>query len=278
MYPVVLRPPQEFYASSESWSLPAPSPYSPEKPEFSPAYESLFGSESWLGSAAQSLKDFVWGVDRSSPSSLDHPDEMEVDSSNIIDVTPKRVSRRDLHRTQIGGIFSLSSLDGNNGFRVDGVASDDQLGGSVSTAGDVNGDGVQDIIIGAERANPDRAGVAYVIFGQSGGGFNTILSASSLDGSNGFRVDGVASQDRTGHSVSAAGDVNGDGVQDIIIGAYFVDLNGMDNVGSAYVVFGQSGGGFNAILSASSLDGSNGFRVDGVASDDIFRSFSQCSW
>ena len=53
-------------------------------------------------------------------------------------------------------IISLSSLDGSNGFRLDGEASDDFAGESVSTAGDVNGDGFDDVIIGAEGADSNE--------------------------------------------------------------------------------------------------------------------------
>ena len=65
----------------------------------------------------------------------------------------------------------------------------------------------------------------------------------------------------TGSSVSNAGDVNGDGFDDVIVGAYFADPNGFYS-GSSYVVFGKATG-FAATLDLSSLDGSNGFRLNG---------------
>ena len=68
--------------------------------------------------------------------------------------------------------FSLADLDGANGFRLDGVGLGDQSGGSVSFAGDVNGDGIDDLIIGARRANVDgttNAGASYVVFGSTAG-------------------------------------------------------------------------------------------------------------
>ncbi len=79
-----------------------------------------------------------------------------------------------------------------------------------------------------------------------------VLPLSSLDGSNGFRLDGVAAYDYSGRSVSAAGDINGDGIDDLIIGAYRANPNG-----SSYVVFGRSDG-FAAAINLSKLDGSNG--------------------
>ena len=61
----------------------------------------------------------------------------------------------------------LSTLDGNNGFRLDGI--DDRSGWSVSNAGDVNGDGFDDLIVGGSHANPNgtQSGISYVIFGRS---------------------------------------------------------------------------------------------------------------
>ncbi|MFO1349397.1 MAG: integrin alpha [Gammaproteobacteria bacterium] len=51
----------------------------------------------------------------------------------------------------------LSALNGTNGFKLSGVAADDLSGGAVSGLGDVNGDGVADLLIGAFRANPTAA-------------------------------------------------------------------------------------------------------------------------
>ena len=160
--------------------------------------------------------------------------------------------------------MALSSLDGSNGFRLDGVEEDDFSGASVSNAGDVNGDGFDDVIIGA----PARYGSAasYVVFGKANG-FDAAIDLSGLDGNNGFRLDGEAAGDRSGFSVSNAGDVNSDGFDDLIIGAYGADPNGFGS-GSSYVVFGKASG-FDAAMALSSLDGSNGFRLDGVAAFDF---------
>jgi len=162
-------------------------------------------------------------------------------------------------------VLQLSSLDGSNGFRLDGVAAGDQSGWSVSGAGDINGDGIDDLIIGANRAdnNGSDSGSSYVVFGNQDG-FSSTLNLSSLDGSNGFRLDGVTAFDFSGHSVSGAGDINGDGIDDLIIGANRADNNGFGS-GSSYVVFGRQDG-FSSTLNLSSLDGSNGFRLDGAAS------------
>ena len=162
---------------------------------------------------------------------------------------------------------SLSTLDGSNGFRLDGVGNNDQSGESVSGAGDVNGDGIDDLIIGANNADPVSAneGSSYVLFGRTQG-FPATISLSNLNGGNGFRLDGVNSGDQSGESVSGAGDINGDGIDDLIIGAPFADPV-IGNEGSSYVVFGQTAP-FASSVSLSTLNGSNGFRLDGVGPSD----------
>ncbi|MEM1103368.1 MAG: Ig-like domain-containing protein [Pseudomonadota bacterium] len=161
--------------------------------------------------------------------------------------------------------IDLSSLDGTNGFRIDGVGSLDLAGFSVSAAGDVNGDGVDDVIIGAPGASGDGfigGGESYVVFGNTNG-FGSSLNLSSLDGTNGFRIDGESFLDASGGSVSGAGDVNGDGIDDLIIGARFANGNGRIDSGESYVVFGTDQG-FSSSLNLTSLDGTNGFRIDGI--------------
>ncbi len=161
--------------------------------------------------------------------------------------------------------LDLSSLDGSNGFKLSGVVADDQSGISIASAGDVNGDGFADVLVGAYRADPtgSDSGASYVVFGQASG-FAANLDLSSLDGSNGFRLSGAAASDLSGASVASAGDVNGDGFADVIVGAFVPD--GLS--GASYVVFGQASG-FAANLDLSSLDGSNGFKLSGVAQFDF---------
>ena len=65
------------------------------------------------------------------------------------------------------------------------------------------------------------------------------MELAALDGTNGFALNGIAAGDVSGTSVSAAGDINGDGVDDLLVGARSAAPNGKLNAGQSYVVFGQ---------------------------------------
>jgi hypothetical protein len=163
--------------------------------------------------------------------------------------------------------IDLVDLDGTNGFKLNGVAANDESGVSVASAGDINGDGFDDVLIAAPRADPNgsSSGATYVVFGAAGG-FAADLDLSDLDGTNGFKLSGAAAMDYSGSIVASAGDVNGDGFDDLLIGADSADPNGSYS-GTAYVVLGKAGG-FAADLELSSLDGTNGFALNGVAASD----------
>src|SRR5258708_4930615 len=124
------------------------------------------------------------------------------------------------YMAQFPAVILLSSLNGSNGFRIDGVAANDYAGCSVAYAGDVNGDGFADLIVGAFGADTNGAGSgsSYVIFGKASG-FGATFQLSSLNGSNGFQIVGAGAGNYSGTSVSSAGDVNGDGFADLIVGA-----------------------------------------------------------
>ncbi|OAB61483.1 hypothetical protein AY599_15640 [Leptolyngbya valderiana BDU 20041] len=171
--------------------------------------------------------------------------------------------------------IDLDALSGANGFRLDGSLPRDAMGSSVAPAGDVNGDGIDDMIVGAPRIGdygPDEPGRCYVVFGRSGA-FPPVLRTGELDGANGFRFEGVASEGErhvgTGTSVGGVGDINGDGVDDVAVGAPGAWVGSQSYAGKAHVLFGRSDG-FPAVVSAADLDGSDGFTIPGLAQEDFF--------
>jgi hypothetical protein len=167
--------------------------------------------------------------------------------------------------TGVQGTIELSGLDGTIGFMVNGIAAGDQSGTSVSGDGDVNGDGVDDILIGGRNADPhgSGSGQSYVLYGDQG--LPGTIELSALNGTNGFRMNGISTGDQSGFSVSLAGDMNGDGLADILIGALYADPHGNAS-GQSYVVYG--GTGLPSTIELSALDGTSGFTINGVATDD----------
>jgi hypothetical protein len=166
-----------------------------------------------------------------------------------------------------GTAVNLSAL-GTGGFVINGAAAGDASGGSVSSAGDVNNDGLDDLIVGARTADPNgsNSGASYVVFGKND---NTPVNLSAL-GTGGFVINGATAGDQSGVSVSSAGDMNGDGLDDLIVGAYRADPNGVIDAGASYVVFGKNDNtpvNLSAIASGTS---NLGFVINGLVAGDIF--------
>jgi hypothetical protein len=141
-------------------------------------------------------------------------------------------------------------------FKLSGATPGDSAGVSVSGAGDINGDDFDDVIVGADGAdaNGDNSGASYVVYGKATA-FPSDLNLSTLNGINGFKLEGVARIDNSGFSVSSAGDVDGDGFDDVIIGAPGADPNGSSS-GASYVVFGR--GAELSISDAATDEGNSG--------------------
>ena len=153
------------------------------------------------------------------------------------DATPFAGGAYVVFGSERSGEIDVTNL-GEDGFAIVGVDEGDHTGAGVAGAGDVNGDGLTDLIIGARYADPDNkdaAGVSFVVFGKTDA---TEVELNNLGG-DGFAIAGALPGDYSGYAVSAAGDVNGDGLADIIVGARGADVYDMDHAGVAYVVFGK---------------------------------------
>ncbi|CAB5498602.1 integrin alpha [Bathymodiolus thermophilus thioautotrophic gill symbiont] len=118
---------------------------------------------------------------------------------------------------------------GSGGFTIIGRAGNSLNGYAVSSAGDVNGDGLDDLIIGAPKEwhtwGIQRSGAAYVVFGKTD--TSSVLLKDVYNGTGGFAIKGYIYESYAGASVSAAGDINNDGLDDVIVG---INNDGLDDV------------------------------------------------
>jgi hypothetical protein len=133
----------------------------------------------------------------------------------------------------------FSGVNGSILYTFNGDSGNDRFGVSVSSAGDVNNDGYDDLIVGAPE---DESNGSARVF-------------SGVDGSILYAFNGDSASDSFGRSVSGAGDVNNDGYADLIVGAIYDDNNGYDT-GSARVFSG--------------VDGSILYTFNGDSADDYF--------
>lgn len=164
----------------------------------------------------------------------------------------------------IGAEFDLATLDGTNGFRIDGsldesiTTKSEFFGDSIESVGDINGDGFDDLVIGAPEAASD--GAVYVVLGA--GTFSPVFDVDNLDGSNGFRIAGNTishAQPKLGDLVGSAGDINGDGLGDILL------QTASSDGGDGWVIFGSNAIGLpgaSANFDLDDINGENGFMID----------------
>ena len=129
-----------------------------------------------------------------------------------------------------GSAYVYSGATGVLLYQKNGATADDQLGSSVASAGDMNGDGKADFIISAPDADPGGLSIAGSVFVYSG------ATGALLYQKNGAAGDGLGRS-----SVARAGDANGDGNTDFIVGASRADPGGLSNAGSAYLYSGATG-------------------------------------
>jgi hypothetical protein len=173
-----------------------------------------------------------------------------------------------LARRSVAGEAIELATPGDAATQLDGAVAGDRLGSAVAEAGDIDGDGRDDLLLGAPEARRNGrafSGSAYVVLGP--------LSPGRIDlaapGVGALRIDGAGVQDRAGSAVAAAGDLNADAQDDFVVGAPGHSAPGRPSAGAAYVVFGRpelfDGGA--PLLDLGAL-GPGGIRVDGAAADD----------
>lgn len=154
-------------------------------------------------------------------------------------------------------VVDVRTLDGNNGFETSPNAT------SLAAIGDVNNDGLDDFAIGSQF-NPTvigrlDAGQVYVVFGRRTG-FPPTLRLSQLDGSDGFRIDGYYEDGHLGASMAGPGDINGDGIDDLVVGA--PGTPGTPGInGRVSIIFGRDGSSARAFDPVESIESPDGQRL-----------------
>jgi hypothetical protein len=142
----------------------------------------------------------------------------------------------------VAGVNELASAAD---FTLTGTVSNDGLGTAVETAGDFDGDGYGDLVVSAPKAqgNKSGSGVVYLVLGGSKrlSGVNDIATALDIG------IQGLTTDDGIGTRLAPAGDVNNDGLADILIGAPTYDAR---DTGAAYLVYGDGKASGLALLSS----------------------------
>ena len=162
-----------------------------------------------------------------------------------------------------GGGVDLGDPATNNGsgYMIRGEANGDHAGTTMASIADLNGDGKAEVLIGApgSDATGANAGAAYVVFGKATD--TAVALANVTAGTGGFRITGEAAGDTAGSALTSVGDMNGDGLAEIVVGAYGNDAGGVD-AGAVYVVFGKAT--TTGVSLTTVAAGTGGFRITGA--------------
>ncbi|MFI4915510.1 MAG: GC-type dockerin domain-anchored protein [Phycisphaerales bacterium JB060] len=137
----------------------------------------------------------------------------------------------------------LAALNGSDGFAVRGRYSLGSCGQALTAAGDVNNDGIDDMLIASPGSEFAVRGEVALVYGRDttgGAAFPAAIETVDIGGDIGFRIVGHDDNGAAGRSVANVGDVNADGVDDMLIGAPFVDRAGVRSVGESYVLYGRN--------------------------------------
>ncbi len=160
--------------------------------------------------------------------------------------------------------FDKTTVDGINGFTIPSLApnTNDAFGTEVQFIGDINNDGIEDMAIASGSAiigENKLSGRAYILFG-SKNRFSSPFDLATLDGTNGFVVEGIVSDERRGATLAGVGDINGDGIDDILIGTSSLEVK-------TILLYGSTD--FPALITSNDIDGSNGFLINAIGSTQV---------
>ncbi len=170
--------------------------------------------------------------------------------------------------------FALDSFTSSDGTLIESADALDQIGTSADRIGDVNGDGIPDFAVGSPGGKGPanefaRAGELHVFYGRAGG-LGESLTAPGMPPARGFTIYGLPVPFATFGAKFDAGDFNGDGLADIVVGESTADNPGIGSEaydGACYVFFGKPGGlasqSADSLYLANGNDGSRGFVVFG---------------
>jgi hypothetical protein len=202
----------------------------------------------------------------------------DLDNDGIIDIAVGASNDENLESNE-GAVYILflnangsvknntKISDGLNGFTPVGLDAGDQFGSSIANIGDLDNDGVIDIVVGApsDENLESSEGAVYILFLNTDGSVKNNTKIS--DGLNGFVPVGLGNSDDFGSSIANIGDLNNDGVTDIVVGAPS-DENGQSSEGAAYILFLNTNGSVKNNTKIS--DGLNGFTPSALDFNDFF--------
>ena len=151
------------------------------------------------------------------------------------------------------GTDTSGDVDALSDTTFEGSTAAGRAGHSISNAGDVDGDGTDDLLIGSYAGGSGGQGAAYLVCG------GTSLSGDiTLDSSNAVELTGDSNFDYFGYDVNGVGDLNADGYDDFTVAAPYKSVSSINRQGAVYLVYGSS-----SALSSGDVGGVVGARISG---------------
>lgn len=161
-----------------------------------------------------------------------------------------------------GSVSGQQKISDSSGGFIGGLNDGEQFGSAVANIGDLNGDGINDLAVGTPQANDgsNERGAVWILFMNRDGTVNAQQKISSTQGN--FTGE-LRTADHFGSAVAGLGDIDGDGVRDIAVGASGDDSGGSDR-GAVWILFMQSNGTVKSDMKISQTDGKfDAVLVDG---------------